>query len=56
MKYIPAILFALLAVGFLIASRAGDNVDALALAGILIFPSATCAALAAICALVARVL
>lgn len=46
MKYKPAALFALLAVFFFIASRAGDNTDAQALAGTMLLPAAFFAVMA----------
>lgn len=56
LKYLPTILFGLLAAGFFAVSFAGDNPDARALAMIFIYPAAIFAILAALCWLVAFVL
>jgi len=37
-KYLPALFFFIVAALCFIASRAGDNVDARALAGLMVFP------------------
>lgn len=56
LKYIPAGLLLAIAVFFLLASMAGDNSDARALAGVMLIPAIAFAALSAAAAVLAYLL